>query len=239
VSVPGNRPSGTSSNRPSLIESLTRSAELLSADILRSLEELAQRSTLTDAELIKQVGEAGLMLITFGAAATQDPSIVENAPPIIEEQARDLTARLQSLAPTLLRQPRIESMARVFAEQLVGRTEPFKPYDDLTSVRAILTYLNASSVLVPAVRTEFLFANRKPIGPMSLRLVDVAFLISALTGNLAEALESVSRVSEGGMLDKDELDGLDEAVERLSSEVNNVAALLKRPQLNYEKPRND
>src|SRR5207253_7134094 len=94
---------------------LQRSSEILPSAKLQSLQRLSEEGQLTDESMIKEIGERGLLLIAFGVAASNDPSLLRTAPTDYIARLTELGEHVKSSAPALLANSRIQELAQRFA----------------------------------------------------------------------------------------------------------------------------
>jgi hypothetical protein len=218
--------------RPNLLASLERFAEVLPSEKLRTVQKLYERDALTDEILVKEIGETGLLLAAFGSAASSVATILQTAPANIATRIQALREHVNSTAPALFNYPRIKALAQRFVETAPSNEEQRDkafPFDDIDGFRAATTYLDRDGEFTPTVRLEVTFTNRAALPALSLRLVDVAFLASSLLGSLAAALESSARLSPLGLLDESELDGARAHLESFTNELDRIRSILSAP----------
>ena len=222
----------SAAQRPNLMESLGRIAEVLPKEKLRALQKLAEQRALTDEILVKEIGDRGLLLVAFGAAASGSTAILQTTPPDLVSRIEELIAHVKSFAPSLFDQPRIKAAAQRFVETAQPSDEQLDkslPFDDIDGILGATTYLELDGEFTPTVRLEISFTNRPALPVLSLRLVDIAFLASSLLSSLAAALESSARLAPHGLLDKSELEGPRAHLKSLTDELARVSSHLHAP----------
>jgi hypothetical protein len=222
----------SAAQRPNLMESLGHISEVLPREKLRALQKAAEQGALTDEILVKEIGDRGLLLVAFGAAASSSTAIRQTTPPDIVSRVEELMAHVNSFAPVLFNHPRIKAMAQRFAETAQPSDDPpdrALPFDDINGIRGATTHLDLDGEFTPTVRLEISFTNRPALPVLSLRLVDIAFLASSLLSSLAAALESSARLAPHGLLDKSELEGPRAHLESLTDELARVSSYLQDP----------
>jgi hypothetical protein len=216
----------------SFLASLSQVPQILPPEKLSSLESLSKDGKLTDETLVTTLGEQGLVLIAFGLAAANNSLLLSN---LSADQAQALAAlgeHIKRFSPALLEHPKIREMAKGLltepsprdAKEEKGKNE--QPFDDISGMRAIPTYLDSDGVLTPTIRAQISFTNRAQFPPISLRLFDVSFLAWAFLSSLAHSLESSARVAKAGLLDEEELHGVRNYLEDFDSEIRRIKAAL-------------
>jgi len=216
--------------RSDLIANLKRDAEVLPQEKLRALQLLSDRGALGDEALLKEIGEPGLLLLAFAVAASEEAALLEGVDEPLVQKMQELIARVNTTAPALFKHKRIEATARAFVNVATGEVDPSSlPFDDLSGVRASPLYLGLGDKLGPLLRLQLEFTNRPPLPPLTFRLLDVAFLTSALLGSLTSAVESSEKLIRNGLLDESETQAVREFVKEFGTTLDQLKAALDSP----------
>jgi hypothetical protein len=222
------------SRPPDLIAALERRTEILPAEKLRKLQKRASEGDLTGEDLAKELGEQGMLLVTFALASANEPAILRAAPKDVISSVAELEEAIQESAPALFEHTRIRTIAENMARRAKrshdgGQAAP--SFDDLEGIRLLAAYLDFDGKLTPVVRATLEFSNREPAVSLSLRLMDLAFLITALTSSLAEAVDTAGRLAQAELLDTNEIAAVHKHMADLTKGLDRLEAGLRRPAL--------